>query len=516
MLHRSAPAALAAGLLLFAACDSSGPNFTTPTPPAPPAPPAPVFDPLTADFDTVDVDYAFVQPLLEARDVFPSIGAADDGYSWASLFQAAEGESIIPFNADASLLIRLAESDLGEAETAPYAVQSLDADEVRYLRRWIEAGARSADGSIPYADAEKLLYVCNQLAGRVSIIDAERLRTIRMVDLPDHGFVGGMMGAAPHDVAVAPDGDSWYLTMIFEDATARFSTSLTMDPSDDAYLLATSEPAEAGAGAFTKPGMIEVADDGPVVVGRSFSDLSGSQSIATMDPQTLAFTEIPLPYTRPHAVGAVPGGRYVLSASLAEAQQAALIDLEADGGPEITALAPLTTAPTALVQFAVAPDAASAVLTSQLTSEIILLDLDLAGGSVSQAGVVGVGQQPWHPIYSPDGSRVYVPNRQSNSVSFVDPAAGTVTRTVTDPRFSQPHGATISDDGRTLFVSHRNTESELGAQGMRYTPRYALGPNTATALVTAIDTETGAVVAAIETGAWASGMAYYAGDQSAD
>jgi YVTN family beta-propeller protein len=248
-----------------------------------------------------------------------------------------------------------------------------------------------------------------------------------------------------------------------------------------------------------------------VLVGRSFSDLSGSMSMAAMDPQTLAFEEIALPFSRPHAIGAVPGGRYALASSLAETNQMVLIDLEAAGGPEIVDLALVETSPTALVQFAVAPDAGSAVLTSQLTSELVLLDLDLENGTVSQSGIVSVGQQPWHPIYSPDGSRVYVPNRQSHSVSFVDPAAGMVTRTVSDPRFSQPHGATVSDDGRTLFVSHRNT-ADLGADQVRYTPRYALGPATATGLVTAIDTETGEVIAVIETGAWASGMAYYSAD----
>ena len=501
---RSASLALAAGLALaVAGCDSSDPNFTTP--PALPPAPAPSFDPLTADFDTVAVDYAFVQPLLEARGVFPALQAAGGGYAWASVFAAEEGESIVPFNADASLLIRLAESGL--AETAPYAVQALQDDEIRYLRRWIEAGARSADGTLPYADAAKLLYVCNQLAGRVSVIDAERFRTIRMVDLADHGFVGGMMGAAPHDVAVAPDGDSWYVTMIFADRTARFSSSLTMDPSDPAYLLATSAPSLAGSQPFAKPGMIEVVAGGPVLVGRSFSDVSGSMTIAQMDPETLVFTEIPVPYAKPHAIGAVPGGRYVLSASLAESDRLVSIDLEATGGPEARVL-PLTTDPTALVQFAVAPDASQAVLTSQLTSQLLLLSL-APDGQLTRTGAVSVGQQPWHPIYAPSGAAVYVPNRQSHTVSFVDPAAGTVTRTVTDARFSQPHGAAISDDGRTLFVSHRNTD-QLGDDQVRYTPRYALGPQTATALVTAIDTETGAVTGVVETGAWASGMAYYA------
>ena len=508
MLSRSVPAALAAGLLLFAACDSADPNFDTP-PPMPPVPP-PVFNPLTADFDTVDVDYAFVQPLLEARAVFPALQAANGDYAWASVFAAAEGESIVPFNADASLLIRLAESDL--ADTAPYAVQALEEDEVRYLRRWIEAGARSTDGALPYADTEKLLYVCNQLAGRVSIVDAERFRTIRMVDLADHGFAGGMMGALPHDVAVAPDGGSWYVSMIAADRTARFSSSLQMDPSDPAYLLAASTPL-VGMEPFAKPGMVELAAGGPVLVGRSFSDVSGSTSIAEMDPQTLDFTLIPLPYSRPHAVGAVPGGRYALSASLAEADRVALIDLDAPGEPEIVDVLPLTTGPTALVQFAVAPDASRAVLTSQLTGELILLGLSGLGTSsaeVTQTGTVAVGQQPWHPIFAPDGRAVYVPNRQSHTVSFVDPVAGTVTRTVQDARFSQPHGAAVSDDGRTLYVSHRNTLTELGEGAIRYTPRYALGPQTATGLVTAIDTQTGQVTGVVETGAWASGMAYYA------
>ena len=49
-----------------------------------------------------------------------------------------------------------------------------------------------------------------------------------------------------------------------------------------------------------------------------------------------------------------------------------------------------------------------------------------------------VGTEPFGVAVTPDGSKVYVANQGSNSVSVIATASNTVTDTITDPSFSAP------------------------------------------------------------------------------
>ncbi|NNF58698.1 MAG: hypothetical protein HKN04_10705 [Rhodothermaceae bacterium] len=94
----------------------------------------------------------------------------------------------------------------------------------------------------------------------------------------------------------------------------------------------------------------------------------------------------------------------------------------------------------------------------------------------------------------------------------------TVTVTVGNPEdgeiyFSEPHGSTITADGRYLFVSNRNLGNNdtpvrpapHAFQNDEGEPR----PDTDFGFVTVIDTETNEVIEVIPMGKWASGMAIY-------
>ena len=108
-----------------------------------------------------------------------------------------------------------------------------------------------------------------------------------------------------------------------------------------------------------------------------------------------------------------------------------------------------------IVQLAPAPNGTQIVGTGQLTAQ--LLFFDRAGdGRLTLVDEVTVGAQPWHPVYSPDGSRIYVPNKQDNTISVVDANERTVIETIADDSFVQPHGAVLSPDGRYLYVSNNH------------------------------------------------------------
>lgn len=70
---------------------------------------------------------------------------------------------------------------------------------------------------------------------------------------------------------------------------------------------------------------------------------------------------------------------------------------------------------------------------------------------------VEVGLQPQQMAMAPDGARLYVTNRVSNSVTVVDTTSGTL-RTSIPVSFS-PRAIVISPDGRHVYVAHDFTNS---------------------------------------------------------
>ena len=542
-------ALLALFALPLAACDTPGPLVNTDD----------ALDVDTVDFDAVTaLDFErYVRPILAQREVVGDLRET----TYEAVLAAGPSGTVVPFDGDASLMVRLAEETLAPGSEDPLpGLRSLQPDEVRYLRRWIEAGARRTPEAPPaYADAEALLYVCNQFAGRVQVVDVDRQRVVRNVYFE---ALGQPADAKPHHVIAEPDGSAWYVALISGDgggSVLKLSASLAMDPGAADYLLAQEAP-PSGEATFQKPGMLAYdATGGRLFAGRSFSADPTSSGIGRFNAATLAFETLATPDVHPHALETSRDGRYVFTAALTsqggatdayvlDAASGDLVDRERVPGA------------LAFVQYAVSPDGETVVLTSQTGGALYVFDFDTASGDLALRGNVPTGEQPWHPVFSPDGARVYVPNRLSNTVSIVDPAALAVTGTFAGGLpFSQPHGSALSADGGVLFISSRNfnmpmmnmapeasggmdhggiDHSEMDHEGMDhsgmdgmagdgamggmamaaidYTPaiRFLMPdgtpePEDLYANVAMIDAASGALLGTVQTGRWASGLALY-------
>ncbi|MGH3583995.1 MAG: YncE family protein, partial [Mycobacterium sp.] len=56
---------------------------------------------------------------------------------------------------------------------------------------------------------------------------------------------------------------------------------------------------------------------------------------------------------------------------------------------------------------------------------------------------------------SPDGSRVYVPNRFDDNVTVINGSTNTVLTTINDPDFDEPYGAAVSPSGALVYVVNK-------------------------------------------------------------
>ena len=436
------------------------------------------------------VQYGDVQRLLDAKCTSCHRGTdAERGLrldSWQALIEGSDdGEAVIPFDAARSLMVELTTKLVGGPHPVELDREPLNDAEVALLSDWIDNGAPSATGEIPFADAQRLLYATNQSAAVISVIDMDSHQVIRTVDLQEHGFPAN---ASPHHVAVEPDGSYWYVSAIAANRILKFDRENEL----------------VGWTDFIRPGLLALDPEGEsLYTGRSMAAVSPPQAIGVIRRSDMTLEEVDIFIPRPHALAVRPGAGTVFTASLA-VNQIASFD-PADEAVELDELA--GGRQHTLVGFAVSPDGRWMVGTAELTASVFVFDLDRAP-DMTPVDTIAVNAAPWHPVFTPDGRWVYVGNNRGNTVNVIDMETRTLAKVIEGNGLAQPHGAAVSPDGRFVYVSNRNLEmsEDQSRAGHVYTPRYELGDNARAGTVVVIDTQSQEIVKIIEIEGYGSGL----------
>ena len=482
------PALALVALAALSACGTAG---TVAAPPADADVPtdAGAFDPSAVDYDAVEsLDYdRYVRPLLAARNVLASAGggAGDPGdYDLMDVVMAGPSGFVVPFDSEGSLMLRLVR-DLPVTAAIPLPnLRDLEPDELRFLARWIEGGARGADGRVPFEDATDLLLAGVQGENHVAVVDAETLRLIRRIDFGDHGIPSAPYG--PHHFAFEPDGSAAYVSLVSAGVVAKVALDLSMDPSDPAFLLGQTE-----RGAFATPGMMSLdPSSSRLFVGRSTLSDPLANGFGVLDRETMGVELVATPFNVPHALAATPDGRYAITAELtgtqalsralvydAQTGDVAIVPIESDGEPyEFIHFSILGAHHMGGMSGHHMGDAGMAgypytvTLTSRSTDEVLFFTL-AEDGELALTGSAPAGNGPYHAHANHDGSSLLIPDQRGDTVTILDAESRAPVRLVEAAPLSQPHSPAPSRDGSRFFVTSSNLD---GA----WTPEFLfLGPD---------------------------------------
>ena len=436
------------------------------------------------------IQYGDVQRLLDEKCTSCHTGAdAARGLrldSWQALITGSDhGEAVIPFDAARSLMVELTTKLVGGPHPTEVGAEGLNDPEVALVSEWIDEGAPSETGEIPFSDAQHLLYAANQSVALVSVIDMETNQVVRTMDLQQYGF---SQNASPHHIAVEPDGSYWYVSAIAANQILKLDR--------DNELVARID--------FERPGLLALDPEGEnLYAGRSMAAVSPPQAIGVVRRSDMMIEEVGVFLPRPHAMAVRPGAGTVFTASLA-VNQIAIFD-PSDEAVELDELE--GDRAHTLVGFAVSSDGRWMVGTTELTASVFVFDLGRAP-DMTPVDTIAVNAAPWHPVFTPDGRWVYVGNNRGNSVSVIDMERRTLAKIITGPGLAQPHGSAVSPDGRFVYISNRNLKmsEDQSRAGHVYTPRYDLGDNERAGTVVVIDTESQEIVKVIEIEGYGSGL----------
>lgn len=300
-----------------------------------------------------------------------------------------------------------------------------------HVFRALVAAAVIAAAAIPsgHAQSNPLLYVCVQDDAKVAVVDMARAEVVRTIDLTTLGFPAT---AKPHFIVVEPDGAHWYVSLIGANKVVKFDR----------------QDRVVGHFEMETPGMLSLADRGRLVVSRSMSAVNPPKRVAILDRAAMTGEEIDILFPRPHPV-AVAGG-YAYTASLG-VNQLASISLETQKVELVNVPGPAH----GFVQFAVSPDGAVLVASTEVSGRLMVFDLKQPARPALVADIE-VGKMAFDPVFTPDGRFVWVPVKMTNEIAVVNVSSRRVEFRIQNDAFRQPHQIVFAPDGRTAFVTNNN------------------------------------------------------------
>ncbi len=92
------------------------------------------------------------------------------------------------------------------------------------------------------------------------------------------------------------------------------------------------------------------------------------------------------------------------------------------------------------------PDGSKAYVANTVSGTVSMMRTNLANGEVEEPVNINVGKEPYALALTPNGTKLYVANARSNTLSVIDTATDTVVKTITGVGF-EPRGLAISNDG---------------------------------------------------------------------
>ncbi|WP_214408125.1 beta-propeller fold lactonase family protein, partial [Pseudonocardia lacus] len=151
----------------------------------------------------------------------------------------------------------------------------------------------------------------------------------------------------------------------------------------------------------------------------------------------------------PGDIAVAPDGRTAIIAHRA-AGFVSVLDTAID---KVTATIAVPAGPPRFVTFS--PDSSRAYVTvfDDARTVSLVAVLDTADGALLTT--IPVGQRPFAPAVTPDGSRLWVPSHDDARIDVIDTATDAVTTSIPVP--ASPHGVAFSADGTRAYVANHES-----------------------------------------------------------
>lgn len=390
------------------------------------------------------------------------------------------GGAVVPFNAEKSLLYRLLTGNVENHDLAmPYGRQKLPQSQIDVIKAWINNGAKSFSGEVPYSHSDQKVYICAQGSDEVYVID------------PDHKAVSGIIDVdflktspdQPHNIQIK--NGYIYVTLI---TTGRFLK----------YNMNTLALAGSVDG-LEVPGMINISPDGKKAYVSKSSTATGEYNVIyVVDTETMTReNDIILPvFGLPHAIALSNDGSTLYAANLTKDRISIMSTTTGDHIDDVV-LAAGTSVVHEPMHIYLSPDNNYLYINCRKSSKMLILDTQTK--SVIQE--IAIQNHPMQSAVSNDGNKIYAVSHHHPVITEITKSGNSwsVTNEFESAYFHHLYGADLSPDGRYLYVTCANDTDE-------FKPGYRKPGQTRSALLCIYDTQTREIVRILDTGSFATGI----------
>jgi DNA-binding beta-propeller fold protein YncE len=273
------------------------------------------------------------------------------------------------------------------------------------------------------------LFVCVQDDAKIAVVDTATTAVVQTIDLQTLGFPAT---AKPHYIVVEPNRQHWYVSLIGANTVVKFNAANE--------IVAKFE--------METPGMLALSAADQLVVTRSMSAVNPPKRIGVIQRSTMQGEEVDVLFPRPHPLAVQ--GTFAYTGSLGT-NQIASISLETNR-VNVVAVAGATHA---FVQFAVSPDGKTMVASTEVSGQLMVFDISEPAKPVFKKSIA-LGKMVFDPVFTPDGTSVWVAVKMDNAIAVVNTSTWEVTTRITHESFQQPHQVVFSADGTKAFVTNNN------------------------------------------------------------
>ncbi len=411
--------------------------------------------------------------------------------SWEELMSGdRNGAVVVPFKSTKShLLFHVNYDTLIAPVSSPHMPKTgvnLPDEQIQLLKRWIDEGAQNDIGAIALTNnPEGRILVTNQADDLVTVIDRKTSLVARYIQA-GVADTRTQQPHAPHNITVDSMNDCYYVNVVSAGKILKFRLHDYVKLGEVSGILSPTQVALTSTGdtAF----VAQFATNNNAI--RFFNTKT-----MQLYPQQISSSLL----NKPHGVQISPDFSevWVTGAFSDNMMVVKLSDLSTSTIPliENDTLPPGTGNRLIPYQTTMTSDGKFVYVTCQKSNEVRVIDRD----SMKVVKIIPVGQFPLIPDITPDNRYVYVPNRNTNSVSIIRTSDNTAWRTISNVG-PQPHGIDISADGKYAYVSCENVSAQIP-------PHHPTEGSKVPGFVSVIKLSTNQVVKKIEVGAFAAGIA---------
>lgn len=390
------------------------------------------------------------------------------------------GEAVIPFNADRSLLYRLIIGDVEDLSfRMPFNKPRLTDNESGIIKDWINNGAKSFTGDVPYSIPSTDIFVCNQAGDEVSVIDLEHKlvkRTIDVdlnpviIDFPDH---------------VTRKNGFLYVGLVAAGKILKIDIN-------------TYQTVGTLSG-LVYPGMIVFSSDGKkLFVSKSPLAPGSLTGVYEIDVETMTLiSEILLPISGvPHALAITPDDKLLIADMKWDVIYVYdTITHDYEGDP--IELSPGQSPFHQPIHAYISPDGNYLYVSCMGSGYVIIYDVQ----SRQEASRLYLGDHPMQMAITPDGSKIYVAVFHEGKIKIIS-KNGTnwnIEAEVSHHAFHDLWGIDLTPDGKYVVATSSN-------QMDGYKPRYKPKDKQRISNVAFVETATNKVVRILDVDQYASGI----------